>query len=127
MAEVTSTRRDYVVGLPVCVSIDDGGFVAVNVDLSEMPVAIRKDSFSGPLGEEWEGIDGYETAVADSEVLERWIRTHSVSNGDFVEEESAEPRPTAATEWTHPSDLAGATGPDVFEEVPDAAEQPPTP
>jgi hypothetical protein len=85
MSENTDlTQRQYVVGLPVMVTINDEGFVTAEVDLSELAVGVEKDYLAGPLGEEWDSRDRTLTAVEDAEVLRRWVQTHSVRNEDFA-------------------------------------------
>lgn len=90
--------REYVVGLPVLVTIDDNGWIAVEVDLSELSVTMCKDSESGPLGEAWDVLDSHETAVADSEVARRWVQMYSVRNEGFAPSPHAVHRVTDAGE-----------------------------
>jgi len=63
------STRQYVVGLPVVVDIDDDGHVRVEVDTSELGV-------SKVLAEHSEYDD--ETIDADADLLHEWVRTHDV-------------------------------------------------
>jgi hypothetical protein len=68
-------RREYVIGLPVVVTIEHGDFVTVDVDLSELPV--RK-----VLAEQSEYSD--EQIAADAELLSAWVADHDVRNAGIA-------------------------------------------
>lgn len=71
--------RGYVVGLPVAISINDEGFVRVEVDLSELSWSIVRDSDTSTLQQTSDA-----QLRSDAEVLSRWVATHMVMNEDHA-------------------------------------------
>lgn len=76
------TRREYCVGLPVSVSVDDSGWITVEVDLSELASSIQGDENAGPLGKYWQVHDNaaQTQAASDSAALTAWVNSHSLRN-----------------------------------------------
>lgn len=75
---MSTETRGYVVGLPVVVTVENSGFVQVEVDLSELPSSIWESTHEPTFPEPDE-----DTIARDQQVLERWIEHHSVKNEGY--------------------------------------------